>query len=228
MLKTASSGMVLVIGASRGIGLEFVRQYRAEGRRVIATARDDAGLARLKALDATALRVDVANPASVSGLAWQLEGEKISLALLVAGVMARPNATTPPTQSDFDHVMRTNVLGAMQVIPQVAPLVQSAAGCFAFISSRMGRIGEVESSSAWLYRVSKAGLNMAVASAQHDYPGAIMVAMHPGWVQTDMGGQAAHLTVPASVAAMRQTLSGLTSSDAGAFIDIDGSRFASW
>ena len=66
---------VLVIGASRGIGLEFVGQYREAGDRVIATARDDAGLARLRDLGAEALRVDVAVPASVSGLAWQLDGE---------------------------------------------------------------------------------------------------------------------------------------------------------
>src|SRR4051812_37080803 len=76
---------ILVIGASRGIGLEFVRQYREAGDRVIATARDEAGLARLRALDATALRVDVADPASISGLSWQLDGERIDTALYVAG-----------------------------------------------------------------------------------------------------------------------------------------------
>ena len=77
---------VLVIGASRGIGLELVRQYREAGHRVIATVRDDAGLARVQALGAQALTVDVANPASVSGLAWLLDGEKIALALYVAGL----------------------------------------------------------------------------------------------------------------------------------------------
>src|SRR6476660_7756560 len=64
---------VLVLGASRGIGLEFVRQYRADWDRVIATARDDAGLARIQALGATPIKLDVADPASVSGLAWQLD-----------------------------------------------------------------------------------------------------------------------------------------------------------
>ena len=80
---------VLVIDASRGIGLEFVRQYREAGRRVIATVRDADGRARVQALGAEALTVDVANPASVSGLAWQLDGEKIDLALYVAGVLRR-------------------------------------------------------------------------------------------------------------------------------------------
>eukprot|EP01041_Mallomonas_annulata_P029797 gene29797-51840_t len=95
---------ILVIGASRGIGLELVRQYTDAGRRVIATVRDDAGRERVLALGAEALTVDVANPASVSGLAWQLDGEKLDLALYVAGVIRRPNALTPPTQQDFDAV----------------------------------------------------------------------------------------------------------------------------
>ncbi len=67
---------ILIIGASRGIGLELVRQYTEDGRRVIATVRDDAGRERVQALGADVLTVDVANPASVSGLAWQLDGEK--------------------------------------------------------------------------------------------------------------------------------------------------------
>ena len=94
----------------------------------------------------------------------------------------RADARQPPTQSEFDRVMHTNVLGAMQAIPQVAPLVEAAQGRFAFISSELGRIGGATSSHTWLYRVSKAALNMAVASAQHDYPRATLVALHPGWV----------------------------------------------
>ena len=125
---------VLVIGASRGIGLELVRQYAADGWRVLATVRDEAGRARVQALGAQALTVDVAQPASVSGLAWMLDGEKPDLALYVAGAMRRPGARTPPTREDFDAVMHTNVLGAMQVIPQVAPLVEAAGGVFAFVS----------------------------------------------------------------------------------------------
>lgn len=219
---------VLVIGASRGIGLEFVHQYREAGHRVIATVRDVDGRARVQALGAEALTVDVANPASVSGLAWQLDGEKIDLALYVAGVLRRPNALTPPTQQDFDAVMHTNVLGAMQAIPQVAPLVEAAQGRFAFISSELGRIGGVASSHTWLYRVSKAALNMAVASAQHDYPRATLVALHPGWVQTEMGGEQAPLTAPESVAAMRATLARLTPAHKGQFLQRDGTPFASW
>ncbi|MBL0917320.1 MAG: SDR family oxidoreductase [Hydrogenophaga sp.] len=219
---------VLVIGASRGIGLEFVRQYRAAGDRVIATARDDAGLQRLKDLGAEALRTDVAQPASVSGLAWQLDGEKIDTALYVAGVYPDGDASSPPTREAFDHAMHTNVLGAMQAIPQVAPLVEAASGRFAFITSGMAHIGSVSDSEAWVYRASKAALNMAVASAQHNYPGAILLAMSPGWVQTDMGGPSATLTVKRSVSDMRAAIARATTAQRGQFLDHDGRRFDGW
>lgn len=221
---------VLVIGASRGIGLEFVRQYVDAGDRVIATARDAAGLSRLRELGATALKLNVADPASISGLAWQLDGEEIDLALYVAGVWSGDGALAPPTQPEFDRVMHTNVLGAMQAIPQVAPLVEASrqGGRFAFITSGMGQIGGVESSYGWTYRVSKAALNMAVAAAQHDYPRATLVALCPGWVQTDMGGAGAPLTVHDSVSAMRRTLAGLTPAHRGAFLHHDGRRYDGW
>ena len=220
---------VLIIGASRGLGLEFARQYVAAGERVLATARDAAGRERLQALGVeSVLTVDVADPASVSGLAWMLDGEKIDTALYVAGVMDRGNALSPPTQQQFDHVMHTNVLGAMQAIPQVAPLVEAAQGRFAFISSDLGRIGGVESSHTGLYRVCKAALYMAIASARHDYPQATLVALSPGWVQTDMGGGQAPLTAPESVAAMRAALARLTPAHSGQFLLRDGSPAASW
>ena len=217
---------ILVIGASRGIGLEFVRQYREAGCRVLATVREEAGRARVQALGAQALTVDVAQPGS--GLAWMLDGERLDVALYVAGVIRRPDARTPPTREDFDAVMHANVLGAMQAIPQVAPLVEHAGGVFAFLSSSMSQIGSVPASNSWLYRTSKAALNMAVAAAQHDYPQATLVTLDPGWVQTDMGGDAAPLSVQDSVRGMRQTLAQLTPADKGRLLRYDGRRAERW
>ena len=219
---------VLVIGASRGIGLELVRQYREEGRRVIATVRDDAGRERVEALGAEVKQIDVANPASVSGLSWLLDGEKIDIALYVAGVIRRPNALTPPTQQDFDAVMHTNVLGAMQTLPQVAPMVEEAGGVFAFLSSSMSQIGSVGDSGSWVYRVSKAALNMAVAAAQNDYPRATLVTIDPGWVQTDMGGATAPVPIEDSVSGMRSVIASLTPEDRGQLLHYDGRRAAHW
>ena len=220
----------LLVGASRGIGLELARQYLDDGWRVIATARSDEGLARLKALGAETLRLDVAQPASNSGLAWQLDGEKINLAIYVAGAMDRASANTPPTRDSFDAVMHTNVMGAMQVIPQIVPMVQEAQGVIACISSVMGSMQETTSGNAALYRVSKAALNMVVRCTQAEQPGITVLAIHPGWVQTEMGGQQAPLTVQQSATNLRQTLNTvLASRDAqykGAFLNYDGTTLA--
>jgi NAD(P)-dependent dehydrogenase (short-subunit alcohol dehydrogenase family) len=223
---------ILVLGASRGIGLEFVRQYAQAGAQVTATARSDAGLQQIKALGATALKLDVADPQSVSGLAWLLDGEKFDIALYVAGVYTQGGATTPPTQQEFDSTMHTNVLGAMQTIPQIAPLVEAAnhgqGGKFIFITSGMGSIGENESSFGWTYRVSKAALNMAVISAQSDYPKALMLPLCPGWVRTDMGGPGATLSVQDSVRAMCATIAGLTAKNKRQYLHHDGRQYSSW
>jgi NAD(P)-dependent dehydrogenase (short-subunit alcohol dehydrogenase family) len=218
---------VLLIGASRGIGFELARQYVADAWRVIATARSDEGLERLKALGAQTLRLDVANPASNSGLAWQLDGEKIDLAIYVAGVVDRNSASNPPTRDSFDAVMHTNVMGAMQVIPQIVPMVQETKGVIACISSIMGSQQETTSGNAALYRVSKAALNMVVRCTQAEQPDVTVLAIHPGWVQTDMGGASAPLTPEQSASSLHQTLNRIIDQSdpkhRGAFLNHDGS-----
>jgi NAD(P)-dependent dehydrogenase (short-subunit alcohol dehydrogenase family) len=222
---------VLLIGASRGIGLELARQYTQAGDRVIATARDAAGLERLGALGAEPMKLDVTDPASISGLSWKLDGEKIDLAIYVAGIFSTDNALSPPTRQAFDHLLHTNVLGLMQALPQVAPWVEEAGGQFAFLSSDMGCIGNTEFSRSWLYRVSKAALNMAVVAAQPDYPRASFVLMHPGWVATDMGTAAAPLSPQDSVSGMRRTLAALKNKPRPPqvpFVQWDGTALATW
>ncbi len=217
---------VLVIGASRGIGLEFVRQYCEAGARVIATARDAAGLARLKALGAQALKLDVADPASVSGLAWQLDGEKIDVALYVAGVLAGGNAGDPPADDVFDQVMRTNVLAPMRVLPQLVEVLAPGAR-LVVLSSRMGSIGLRTNGDSWLYRASKSAVNSVLKDISFGLQGkAICVAMHPGWVKTDMGGAGADLDVTQSVADMRTTVASLRAEHNGTFINNDGQLLA--
>jgi NAD(P)-dependent dehydrogenase (short-subunit alcohol dehydrogenase family) len=223
----------LVLGASRGVGLELARQAVAAGERVIASARDDAALARLKAMGCETLRLDVTDPASVSQLAWRLDGERLDTAWYVAGVMCgRADATQPPTQAEFDRVMHANVLGLMQVIPQVAPQVAASradgGGRFGFLSSVMGQIGGVRGSGAWLYRVSKAALNMAVAAAQHSYPQVRMVCFHPGWVRTDMGGPGAEVEAADSAAGLRATLAAAPHEGPALFMNYDGQPLQGW
>lgn len=217
---------ILVIGASRGIGLEFVRQYREAGARVIATARDDAGLERLEALGAQAVRLDVDEVSSASGLAWQLDGEKIAVALYVAGVMAGGHAGDPPADHVFDQVMRTNVLAPMRVLPQLAEVLAPGAR-LVVLSSRMGSIALRTNGDSWLYRASKSAVNSVVKDMSFGLQGkAICVAMHPGWVKTDMGGAGADLDVTHSVADMRATVASLRAEHNGTFINHDGQALA--
>ena len=105
-----------------------------------------------------------------------------------------------------------------------APLVADAGGVFAFLPSSMSQLGSVPNSHGWLYRTSKAALNMAVAAAQHDYPRATLLTIAPGWVQTEMGGADAPLTAEQSVRGMLTTLASVTEADRGQLLHHDGSR----
>jgi NAD(P)-dependent dehydrogenase (short-subunit alcohol dehydrogenase family) len=218
---------VIVIGASPGIGLELVRQYRGQGASVVATARDAAALARLQALGARALRLDVADAVSASSLAWQIDGERFDHLILNAGVIGPAcDGLDLPTQAEFDAVMHTNVLGVMRVLPQLAEVLAPGAR-LVVMSSRMGAIGQRSHADQWLYRVSKAALNSVLKDAAITLAGrALCAALHPGWVRTDMGGLEADLSVEESARALRANIAGLTDRQHGAFLDIDGQPLA--
>ena len=216
---------VLVVGASRGIGLELVRQYRDAGARVTATARSDAALAILRELGATPLQLDVADAESASRLAWQIDGAAFDVAIFCAGIYG-PGQSGPevPAQADFDAVMHTNVLGPMRVLPQLVDALAPGARV-AVISSRMGSIGSRAANAGWLYRASKAAVNSVLKDVSLQFAGrAVCVALHPGWVRTGMGGDGADLPVERSVADMRRLLAGLSDHDNGRFLNHDGTE----
>ncbi len=214
---------ILILGASRGIGLELARQCLAAGDRVVATARDDAGLDRLAALGAQPLRLDVSSAAGCAGLAWPTDGEQFQQVWLLAGVYGpRSSAPQTPTQDEFDAVMHTNVLAAMRLLPQLADVLAPGAR-LAVLSSIMGSIGQRSHGSGWLYRASKAALNSVLKDMSFVLADrATCVALHPGWVQTDMGGTGAALSVERSVADLRATVGRLGPADNGGFFNHDG------
>ena len=163
------------------------------GDRVIATARDDDGLARLQALGAQPLRLDVSEPASVSGLAWQLDGEKIDVALYVAGVYSTAGATVPPTREEFDQLMHTNVLGRDAGDPAGrAAGGRRPSGKFVFITSEMGHIAgagvQLRLDLPRQQGRAQHGRGLRAARLSRRDVGR---AQCPGWVQTDMGGAGA-------------------------------------
>ncbi len=222
---------VLVIGASRGIGLEFVRQYRDAGATVTATARDDAGLARLTELGAHALRLDVTDAASSAALGGQFGGTTFDVAIVNAGANAkstdsRGTGLSAPSEDDFDWIMRTNVLGPMRVVAQIAASLAPGAK-LAIVSSRMGSIGSRTAAGSSLYRASKSAVNSVLKDTSLVLGAkASCIAFHPGWVRTDMGGAGADIDVATSVAGMRKVLAGLAPKDTGSFFNYDGTAIA--
>jgi NAD(P)-dependent dehydrogenase (short-subunit alcohol dehydrogenase family) len=213
----------LIIGASRGIGRELVRQYRLDGWRVIATARTADACTALAALGAEPHLLDVTSVDGVAAMGWKLDDERLDVAILNAGVYG-PRHDGFPTQEDFDTVMHTNVLAAMRLLPVVAPLVASTSGKLAVLSSVMASLGQRSSSQGTLYRASKAALNSVLVDTAIRFgaKGATCVAFHPGWVQTDMGGDAATLTAEQSVTGLRATIASLTPASNGSFLNYDG------
>lgn len=218
---------VLVVGASRGIGLELVRQYRADGARVVATARDDAGMQALTSHGAKALRIDVAQTASVSGLAWQIDGEAFDLVVINAGIYGpRLRTLDTPTDADFDQVMHTNVLGPMRVVPQLLDALAPGARVV-MLSSVMASMGGRQQTLGWLYSASKAALNSVMKDVSLALAGrATCIGIHPGWVRTAMGGPQGQLSVEESAASLRATFARLEAADNGRFMNHDGTDLA--
>jgi NAD(P)-dependent dehydrogenase (short-subunit alcohol dehydrogenase family) len=220
----------LILGASRGIGLEFVRQYLADGWTVHATYRREPDRLMLRDLGAHTLQLDVLDPSLLAGAAWQLDGERFDLVLVNAGLYGprTSNLREPPTDEQFDVVMHTNVLAPMRFIPVVAPLLGPARGTLAFMSSRMGSISEANASYGMLYRVSKAAENMVsrLAHAELTSLGVRVLTLHPGWVRTDMGGPNAEVDVHLSVAGLRRVIADPVAYPSGSFLDYRGHSLA--
>ena len=218
---------ILVVGATRGIGLEFARQYAADGARVIATYRRAQDADALRALGARPLPLDALDQDSIAALGQQVDRQPIDIALLVAGVYGPDTSDlAPPSREQFDEVMHTNALAPMQLIPLLAQNLEAAQGKLAAISSRRGSIGLAADTYSWLYRASKAALNMAVkqASIQLGARGVVCMALSPGWVRTDMGGPSAPLEVRDSVTAMRRVIAAANRSHNGRFLQYTGEQ----
>ena len=219
---------VLVTGAGRGLGLEFARQYAADGWRVIATVRDVDKSKELGALGSKVEihRLDVTDLDAVAALGRELASDRIDVAIANAGVFLDRSMT--PSRIDeaaWVDTLRVNALAPLALAGAVlGPVERSEGKRLIAISSRLGSIGANDAGGQYAYRSSKAALNAAWRSLALDHRGVIAVVLHPGWVKTDMGGSGAPVERKDSVAGMRGVIAKLTPADSGRFFDFQGAE----
>jgi NAD(P)-dependent dehydrogenase (short-subunit alcohol dehydrogenase family) len=223
----------LITGANRGIGLEFSRQYAADGWNVLACSRHPEKSDALNILAAQypgqvkILPLDVADHGEIEELSKALAGTSIDLLINNAGIYSDTDAKGFG-HTDYDEwskVFRINTMAPLKMAESfAAQLARSSLKTIVTISSIMGSVADNSSGGNYLYRSSKAAVNMVVKSRAIDLKtrGITAVAFHPGWVQTDMGGPNATNTAAQSVSGMRQVAARLTLSDSGKFLDYTG------
>ena len=233
---------VLITGANRGLGLEFVRQYEGDGWDVIACCREPADADRLHAIADEAGRVriealDVSDPAAIDALAAKLDGIAIDVLLNNAGVFGPRVQAEHDWRQCFGHfdydiwqrVLAVNLLAPMKLSEAfVTHLAASEQRRIVVISSALASIAATEPGN-YFYRTSKAAVNMAMATLALDLkPQGISVGIFcPGWVATDMGGRGATLKAADSVASLRQLISRLSPDNSGTFTRYNGEQL-SW
>jgi NAD(P)-dependent dehydrogenase (short-subunit alcohol dehydrogenase family) len=232
---------VLITGAGRGLGLEFVRQYAADGWRVLACARDPgaAGLVEIAAKSegrVTTHALDVGDHTAIEALAGELDGTAIDVLLNVAGTMGADSFASKGMgaqrfgRSDYDdwlQTFRVNVFGPMKMAEAFLPHVAASAGkTIVTLTSVVGSMASNLIGGLYAYRSSKAAANAVMKSMSVDLKrhGIIALPMHPGWAKTDMGGPKAPVEPVESVAGMRRVIAALAPEDAGRFLQYDGTE----
>ena len=237
---------VLVTGANRGIGLELARQLLARGDRVVAACRQPGKAAALNSLAGEhpgrlhVLPLDVADAKSRASLLHDLplvlgDDGRIDLLLNNAGVLHSGERFGHVEQAMLDDSLRTNAIGPFLLAQALVPLLCDVAPghaddtgsprtVIANISSQLGSIANTTRFGTPSYAISKAAQNMAsvlLARALAER-GIVVLALHPGWVQTEMGGAQAQVTPADAVAGLLQVIDGATQAQSGSFVDWRG------
>jgi NAD(P)-dependent dehydrogenase (short-subunit alcohol dehydrogenase family) len=219
-------GTVLITGAARGHGLDFTKQYAAKGWKVHACARNPAGMKDIDG-DIHHHRLEVTDYDAVKALANKLSGEAIDVLICNAGVSRTAAATLGSLDAAaWRETFEVNALAPLMMAEAfIDHVARSTERKLIAISSRLGSITHCNS-GRYAYRASKTALNMEWKGLSVDTAskGLICVVMHPGWVQTDMGGAQATLTIAQSVPAMVKVIDGLKADDNGRFLNYDGSE----
>ena len=197
---------VLIVGASRGIGLGLVKEYVAEGAHVTATVRDAAKATDLAALASSSggkikiETVDTADGKSAEALRERLADETFDIVIVNAGIGGPQANPRNVSDDDFNQLFLTNSLGPVRLAELLVKQVKPNTGVIGLMTSQLGSVEGAKSGGVELYRASKAALNSFTRSfaARHKDKGVAVLSLHPGWVKTDMGGAGADIDVETS------------------------------
>lgn len=219
----------LIIGASRGLGLAMAEALAAAGTSVTATVRDTSRTPFAPASGIATVALDVNDPQGGERLVAALTQSRFDLVLVNAGIKGPAHQdASRANEAEIAELFFTNALSPIRLARGLLPMVRRG-GVVAFMSSRMGSVALNDTGSSELYRASKAALNsLARSFAVRDaLPAGIGVLMlHPGWVQTDMGGASAPVTIPESIGGMRQVIEAELDSPRHRFLDYRGEELA--
>lgn len=220
---------LFITGANRGLGLEFVRQYAIDGWEVIASCRNPVQANALQSLkknysNISIIKLDVANFDEIHQVAESLKNVTIDLLINNAGIYL-DRATDRINVDDWVQTFQVNSIAPVILLNAFKHhLANSGLKKAVTLSSKMGSIDDNTKGGSYLYRTSKAAVNMAIKTASIDLKplGISIASLHPGWVQTDMGGPNGLIDIPTSVSGLRIVINNLSLANTGQFIDYQG------
>ena len=221
---------VLITGANRGIGLEFTKQYAADDWNVLACCREPESASALQSIakahpNVQIYALDVTDFAQIDALAMQLKNYAIDVLINNAGVYLGGGTST----EDWEKSFKINSIAPYKMAEAFkSHIAKSTLKKLATLSSKMGSIDDNASGGSYIYRSTKTAVNMVMKSLSIDLAaaGIAVVTLHPGWVQTDMGGSNALINTHTSVSGLRRVIENLSLKSTGKFIAYDGKEIA--
>lgn len=224
------SKKIVITGGNRGIGLALVENFLRQGEHVISSARKRDEAKALKALSdefpdhLNILELEVANPDSLKAFSEEVSKlGQIDILLNNAGIMQNDSPSVSELSlAEIEKHLQVNLLGPIRVTKRLWPLLNPKQAVVAQMTSQMGSIADNSSGGFYGYRISKAALNMFHKSLSFESESVICLTLHPGWVQTDMGGPNAKITTEESAEGLAQILSSATSKQNGKFLNYRG------
>jgi NAD(P)-dependent dehydrogenase (short-subunit alcohol dehydrogenase family) len=224
---------ILITGANRGIGLELAASFAADQWQVLACCRNPADAGELQALSERSPEIevhalDVTDYEQMATLAGRLADRPIDILLGNAGIYGPRGANFGGVDAAaWREVLEVNTIAPLMLVQAfVEQVAASQQRLVAVISSKMGSIGDNGSGGSYIYRSSKTAVNQVVKCLSIDLAerGISAISLHPGWVQTDMGGSNAEISTDTSVSGLKSILQSSGRAQSGQFIEYNGNR----